>query len=178
MIRSNLQPIITYDRYFFFFLSFSHSQIYEIFAEDKSFDSSHWIAAKFETRCNRLPFLFDFAFSFFLCPRLLAFDETTNELSESIETFRFYTSKWMPFGVARWTKKKKKKDYRLLGRIPAASFLAFTYLNWMLECRFSSIFYYPLSFFFSPPASFYSATSLFNPLKRRKLKAQIHRSDN
>lgn len=176
MIRSNLQPIITID--IFFFLSFSHSQIYEIFAEDKSFDSSHWIAAKFETRCNRLPFLFDFAFSFFLCPRLLAFDETTNELSESIETFRFYTSKWMPFGVARWTKKKKKKIIDCL-----AEYLlrAFSHLHIWTECwnvGSRQFFIILFLFFLSPPASFYSATSLFNPLKRRKLKAQIHRSDN
>lgn len=153
MIRSNLQPIITYDRYFFFFLSFSHSQIYEIFAEDKSFDSSHWIAAKFETRCNRLPFLFDFAFSFFLCPRLLAFDETTNELSESIETFRFYTSKWMPFGVARWTKKKKKKIIDCL-----AEYLlrAFSHLHIWTECWNvgSRQFFIILFLFFFPSSIF------------------------
>lgn len=151
MIRSNLQPIITID--IFFFLSFSHSQIYEIFAEDKSFDSSHWIAAKFETRCNRLPFLFDFAFSFFLCPRLLAFDETTNELSESIETFRFYTSKWMPFGVARWTKKKKKKIIDCL-----AEYLlrAFSHLHIWTECWNvgSRQFFIILFLFFFPSSIF------------------------
>lgn len=155
MIRSNLQPIITID--IFFFLSFSHSQIYEIFAEDKSFDSSHWIAAKFETRCNRLPFLFDFAFSFFLCPRLLAFDETTNELSESIETFRFYTSKWMPFGVARWTKKKKKKRLSIawpntcceLSRIYISELNAgmSVLVNFLLSSFF---FFFPLQHLFTP----------------------------
>lgn len=66
------------------------------------------------------------------------------------------------------TVNKKKKDYRLLGRIPAASFLAFTYLHSEPNAGMSVLVNFLLSSFFL--IFFFSsicllATSLFNPLK-------------
>lgn len=69
---------------------------------------------------------------------------------------------------------KKKKDYRLLGRIPAASFLAFTYLHFGTECwnvgtrQFFIILFLFNFFFFSSICSLIS----FQSLERRKLEAQ------
>lgn len=67
-------------------------------------------------------------------------------------------------------KKKKKKDYRLLGRIPAASFLAFTYLHSELNVGMSVLVNFLLSFFFLIfffRASVYSRHLFLIPWKKK-----------
>lgn len=121
---------------------------------------------------STLPFL-----SFFVHGFWLSMKRRTNYL-KVLKPFAFILPNECLSGLHGEQKKKKKKIIDCL-----AEYLlrAFSHLHIWTECwnvGSRQFFIILFLFFLSPPASFYSATSLFNPLKRRKLKAQIHRSDN